>query len=94
MECKAIRSSAYTATVLLVVGLLSCGSVAGTQSSGVDHTPVTSQELELPHDPGRSLTAIVVALAPGAKVAATAMLASSSPMCSRGPFVHNSTAAT
>ncbi len=28
MECKAIRSSAYTATVLLVVGLLSCGSVA------------------------------------------------------------------
>ena len=67
MECKAIRSSADTATVLLVVGLLSCGSVAGAPSSGVDHPPVTSQEL--PHDPGRSLTASVVALAPGATAA-------------------------
>lgn len=67
MECKAIRSSPYTAIVLLVVGLWSCGSVAGAPSSGVDHTPVPSQEL--PHDPGRSLTASVVALAPGATAA-------------------------
>src|SRR5688572_28859380 len=62
MECKAIRSSPYTVTVLLVVGLLRCGSVVGAPSSGVDHTPVTSQEL--PHNPGRSLTAIMGALAP------------------------------
>jgi quercetin dioxygenase-like cupin family protein len=67
MEDNTIRSSASITTVLLVVGLLSCGSVAGAPASGVDHTPVTSQEL--PHDPGRSLTASVVALAPGAKVA-------------------------
>lgn len=66
MECTAIGSAADTATVLLGVGLLRCGS-AGAPSSGVDHTPVTSQEL--PHDPGRSLTASVVALAPGATAA-------------------------
>jgi quercetin dioxygenase-like cupin family protein len=45
------------------------GSVAGAQSgeeaSGVGLTPVTSQVL--PHDPWRSLIAVVVELAPGAK---------------------------
>jgi quercetin dioxygenase-like cupin family protein len=67
MMRNASRSAAYTATVLLVVGLLSFGSVAGSQLSGVDHTPVTSQVL--PNDSGRSLSAIVVELAPGAVAA-------------------------
>ncbi len=71
MRCNPIRSPAHIAKVLLVAGLLSFGSVAGTQtnkeSSGVSHTPVTSQVL--PNDPGRSLTAVVVELAPGAKAA-------------------------
>jgi quercetin dioxygenase-like cupin family protein len=71
MGFNAIRSPAHAATVLLVAGLLSLGSVSraqtGEQSSGVGHTPVTSQVL--PHDPGRSLTAVVVELAPGARAA-------------------------
>jgi quercetin dioxygenase-like cupin family protein len=66
---NSIRLPAHAARVLLVAGLLSLGSVAGAQageeSSGVGHTPVTSQVL--PQDPGRSLTAVVVELAPEAK---------------------------
>lgn len=57
--------------ILLVVGLLSAGPVVCTQAAetggGVNETPVTSQAL--PNDPGRSSTAVVVELAPGAKAA-------------------------
>jgi len=71
MEFNSIRSPVRAAKVLLVASLLSLGSVAdaqtGEESSGVDHTPVTSQAL--PNDPGRSLTAVVVAFAPGARAA-------------------------
>jgi quercetin dioxygenase-like cupin family protein len=53
---------------LLVAGLLGIAAVAWAQSGekpgGVSHTPVTAQTL--PDDPGRSLTAVVVELAPGA----------------------------
>jgi quercetin dioxygenase-like cupin family protein len=66
---NSIRIPAHAARALLVAGLLSLGSVAGAQAgeeaSGIAHTPVTSQVL--PKDPGRSLTAIVVELAPEAK---------------------------
>lgn len=68
---NSIRSPARAAKVLLAAGLLNFGSVGGAQpnqeSSGVNHTPVTSQVLT--NDPGRSLTAVLVELAPGAKAA-------------------------
>jgi anti-sigma factor ChrR (cupin superfamily) len=71
MRCSSIRSPTHAAKMLLVALLLSFCSVAAAQtgeaSGGVDLTPVTSQVL--PHDPGRSLTAVVVELAPGAKSA-------------------------
>jgi quercetin dioxygenase-like cupin family protein len=57
--------------VLLVAGVLSLGSVGYAQaiekSSGAREIPVTSQAL--PNDPGRSVTAVVVELAPGAEAA-------------------------
>jgi quercetin dioxygenase-like cupin family protein len=71
MEFNSIRSPVRAAKVLLVASLLTLGSVAdaqtGEEPSGVDHMPVTSQAL--PNDPGRSLTAVVVAFAPGARAA-------------------------
>jgi hypothetical protein len=48
MGFNAIKSPAHAATVLLVAGLLSLGWVispqTGEQSSGVNHTPVTSAQ--------------------------------------------------
>jgi len=71
MGINSIRSSVHVAKVLLVAGLMSLGSVVCAQatekSSGVNETPVTAQVL--PEEPGRSLTAVVVELAPGAKAA-------------------------
>ncbi|MDQ4148078.1 MAG: cupin domain-containing protein [Pseudomonadota bacterium] len=66
---NSIRIPAHAARALLVAGLLGLGPVAsaqaGEEASGIRHTPVTSQVL--PKDPGRSLTAVVVELAPEAK---------------------------
>jgi quercetin dioxygenase-like cupin family protein len=71
MGIHARRSSSYVARLLLVGGLLSLGSVVCAQtnekSSGVSETPVTSQPL--PDNPERSLTAVIVELAPGATAA-------------------------
>lgn len=79
MGINSISSLTRVAKVLLVAGLLNLGLVPGAytdeesirasfkDTNGLRHTPVISQAL--PNDPGRSLTAVVVELAPGAQVA-------------------------
>jgi quercetin dioxygenase-like cupin family protein len=62
------RLSICRAVWLLAAGLLSLTAVvwaqAGEKPRGVSHTPVTVQAI--PNEPGRSLTAVVVELPPGA----------------------------
>jgi quercetin dioxygenase-like cupin family protein len=71
MGINSMRSSVRVVKVLLVAGLLSLGLVVCAQTvekpSGVSGTLVTTQVLA--DDPGSSLTAVVVDLAPGAKAA-------------------------
>jgi len=69
MDINSIRFSVGIVKILLVAGVLSLGSLVGAQatarSGSVTETPVTSQVL--PDKSGRSVTAVVVELAPGAK---------------------------
>jgi len=54
---------------LFLVALLTCESAIASEreeSTGVRHIPLTTQAIST--DPGQSLTAVVVELAPGAKV--------------------------
>lgn len=71
MGSSSLRSSVRVLKVLLVAGPLSAGSAVRAQttatSSAVHEILVTSRAL--PNDPGRSLTAVVVELAPSAKAA-------------------------
>jgi len=71
MKFNPISSRAHMAKVLLVLFLSDFGRVAGAQivvqPGGVERAPIASQAL--PGDPGCSLTAVVVILAPGAAVA-------------------------
>jgi quercetin dioxygenase-like cupin family protein len=65
------KTTACAAKTFIIICMLSLGSQvyaqAGKESSGVGHTPVTSTAL--PTDPGRTLTAVVVEIAPGGKSA-------------------------
>jgi quercetin dioxygenase-like cupin family protein len=71
MGSKSMRFVVRAVKIVLLAGVLSLGSGVCSQaiekSSGVRDVPVTSQAL--PKDPGRSVTAVVVELAPGAKAA-------------------------
>ncbi len=65
---KKNRTCSRVVGILLCAGLASLGTAVGAQDAekrgGVSHTPVTSQAI--PDDPGRTLTAVVVELPPGA----------------------------
>jgi quercetin dioxygenase-like cupin family protein len=71
MRFKPDRFYVHVTNLLLIAGFLSLGLLVGMQTgdvtTAVGHTPVISQAL--PDDPGRSLTAVQVELAPEAKVA-------------------------
>ena len=71
MKFDPINSRAHMAKVFLFAFAFYFGLVAYAQTvdqpNGVEHIPAASQAL--PEDPGRSLTAVVVKLAPGAAVA-------------------------
>jgi quercetin dioxygenase-like cupin family protein len=74
MKFNSVMSLTRIIKVFSIAALLSAGYIAGTinaqadeTSRGVTLTPVTSQVL--PDDPERTLTAVVVNLAPDAKTA-------------------------
>jgi len=69
MGINSFKSSGYFFKVLFLASLMGFGSGVCAQtsekSSEVSEAPVTSRVL--PNDPGRTLTAVLVELAPGAK---------------------------